>query len=217
MTRLNIRNMIRKRLGETTASFWSDIELNTWINDACKDIAFRTKCIRTNTYMDAVLGSAEYSLSAIFPNILSINEYYYKQDGTNYMKLEATSRTELDALYPGWLSCPAGTPIRYYYDKEENVFGLYPAPDLNGINWGRAFYTLTHIDMTLDTDEPQLPDAVQAAVTDYVVAYGNEQRGWGDKANDAWQKYYAKLHDYQVERHREKEDEDIVMKNYRNL
>lgn len=220
MTRLQIRNMIRKRLGETTASFWSDSELNTWINDACRDIAFRTKCIRTNLYMNAVDETAEYGLSTIFPNVLSINEYYYKQDGTNYIKLPQTSRTELDATYSGWRSAQSGTPIMYYYDREEDIFGLYPAPNLaitEGTNWGRAYITKNHTDMTLDTDIPQLPEYVQAAVADYVTAYGYEQRGWGDKANDAWTKYYSKLKDYQVERHREKEDEDLVMKNYRNL
>ena len=212
--------MIRKRLGETTASFWSDAELNTWINDACKDIAFRTKCIRSNLYHTPTDDTAEYTLSAIFPNVLSINEYYYKQDGTNYIKMEATSRTELDALYTGWRSAPSGTPFKYYYDKEEDVFGLYPPPVLaitEGTNWGRAYITKNHTDMTTDGESPQLPEPVHAAVPDYVVAYGYEQRGWGDKANDSWQKYYSKLHDYQVERHREKEDEDIVMKNYRNI
>jgi len=62
-----------------------------------------------------------------------------------------------------------------------------------------------------------VPEYVQPAIVDYVVANGYEQRGFGDKANDAWQKYYSKIHDYQVERNREKEDEDIVMKNYRNI
>ena len=220
MTRLQIRNMIRKRLGETTASFWSDPELNTWMNDACKDIAFKAKCIRSTLFMSPTDETAEYTLSAIFPNVLSINEFYYKIDGINFQKLEATSRTELDLLYPTWLSTTSGDPIKYYYDREEDIFGLYPKPDLavtEGVNWGKVFFTKTHVDMTTDGETPQIPENLQNAICDYVVAYGFEQRGWGDKANDAWTKYHSKIHDYQVERHREKEDEDIIMKNYRSM
>jgi hypothetical protein len=50
-----------------------------------------------------------------------------------------------------------------------------------------------------------------------VAALGFEQRGYGDKANDAWQKYFSKIKDYEIERHREKEDDDIIMRNYRNI
>jgi hypothetical protein len=190
------------------------------MNDACKDIAFRSKCLRANLYHTPADDTAEYTLSAIFPNVFSINEYYYKQDGTNYVKLEQTSRTELDALYTGWRSAPKGTPFKYYYDREEDLFGLYPPPELavtEGTNWGRAYITKTHVDMTTDAENPQIPENLQNAIADYVVAYGQEQRGWGDKANDTWQKYFSKIHDYQVERNREVEDVDVVMKNYRNI
>jgi hypothetical protein len=298
MTRSNIRAMIRKRLGETTASFWSDPELNTWINDACRDIAFRAKCLKGTAYMSFINDVSEYALSTVIPNVLSINEFYYKQDGINYQKLESTSRTELDLVYSGWQGSDSGVPIKYWYDREEDIFALYPPPLITAVaniatsttslliavgsktfttqagkqfavgqfitaasaanlanymqgdvvsysgttlvlnvtniggsgtyadwtlsgtlgdNYGRVFYTKSHIDMTADAEEPQLPANVQNAITDYVVAYGYEQRGWGDKANDAWQKYYSKIHDYQVERHREKEDDDIVMRNYRNI
>ena len=219
MTRLDIRNLVRKRLGETTALFWSDSELNSWINDGCTDIAFRTKCIRTSSYLSPIAETAEYSLSLNVPYLLSINEVYYYSNATTWVKLEPTSRTELDLLHPGWKSATSGAPTDYYYSREENIFGLYVKPNSTnaGTNYCQVYFTKEHIDMTTDTETPQLPENVQPAICDFVVAYGYEQRGWGDKANDAWQKYYSKLHDYQVERHRETEDDDLIMKNYRNI
>ena len=219
MTRLEIRDLIRKRLGETTSAFWSDTELNSWINDGCTDIAFRTKCIPRSIYFTPVLDQAEYTLSDIVPNILSINEVYYKTDNLTWNKMDSTSRTEMDILLPGWKSASNGTPYKYYYSREENIFGLYVKPNTtNAISNGcQIYYTKAHIDLTGDSDVPQLPENVQPAIPDFVVAYGNEQRGWGDKANDAWSKYFQKLHDYQVERHREREDDDIIMKPERNI
>ena len=219
MIRSEIRDLIRKRLGETTSSFWSDTELNSWINDGCTDIAFRTKCIRSNAYFTTLLDTAEYVLSTIVPNLLSINEVYFKTNNLTWDKLPATSRTELDILSPGWQSAASGVPYQYYYNREEDVFGLYVKPNsTNAIaNGCRVYYTKAHIDLTTDGSAPQLPEYVQAAICDFVAAYGYEQRGWGDKANDAWAKYFQKLHDYQVERNRETEDEDLVMKPERNI
>lgn len=221
MTRSEIRSLIRKRLGETTASFWSDPELNTMINDGCTDIAFRSKCLRGTSYFTTVSGTGEYTMTALVPaaTVMSINEVYYKQNGTTWQKLEPTSRTELDLTQPTWKSTDAGTPQKYYFDREEDIFGLFQKPDATnaGTSYGQLYYTKAHVDINGDTESPQIPEYLQLSIVDYVVANGYEQRGFGDKANDAWQKYYSKIHDYQVERNREKEDEDIVMKNYRNI
>lgn len=43
MIRSEIRSRIRKKLGETTALFWTDAELNSWMEDAQKDIVWKAK------------------------------------------------------------------------------------------------------------------------------------------------------------------------------
>lgn len=218
MTRLQIRGLIRRRLGETTAAFWTDTELNDWINFGCKDIAFRAKCIRSETTFNSVLDTLEYTLSSVIPNVVSINEIYFKQSGSTWVKLDPTNRTDLDFEDNGWRSASSSTPNKYFYDREENIFGLYPPAnsDNTGVNYVKVFYTKTHTDLTDDNSTPQVPEALQNAIVDYVVALGYEQRGWGDKSNDAWTKYFSRIKDYEIERQREKEDEDIIMKNYRS-
>jgi hypothetical protein len=225
MKRSDIRNLIRKRLGETTAAFWTDVELNTWIDDACTDTAFRTKCIKSDGYMTPVASTAEYGLTSVFPNCLSIDEVYFFQcsssDTTNstWFKLIPMDHTTMDIEHPGWKSATAGVPTEYYWDREDNLFGLYVKPDSNnsGTSYCRAYYRKEHTNMTSDTDTPDIPVPLQPALCDYVVALGFEQRGYGDKANDAWTKYFSKIKDYEIERHREREDEDIIMRNYRNI
>jgi len=219
MTRLEIRTLSRKRLGETTEAFWSNSELNTWLNVACKDVAYRTKCLKANGLLTTTEDTSEYALSTNFDDIVSILEVEYYQDGTTWKKIPSTTREELNDVQPGWKSADSATPTTYYSDREEDVIGFYPPP--NGDNDGayaRLYYTYEHSDISDDNNSPTLPVPIlHLAVVDWIVATGFETRGYQDKANDVWQKYYTKLRDYKVERNREKEDDEIIMKSDYNL
>lgn len=245
MTRLEIRTLVRKGLGETTAAFWTNDELNTYINVGCKDIAWRLKCLRTSGYISSVscvantvgTRSNEYTLSTSFPTYFAVNEVYFKIDGERFHRLAPSSREELDFEYPGWMSTvgytytdTAGTvtynyqsqpgiPERYYWNREEDVLGLYPPPDddQEGASYIKVYYAYNHTDMSSDSSSPTLPVGIHLAVVDFAIAKGFEDRGWGDRANDFWAKYYQKLKDYVVERRNEREDDEIIMKGYRNL
>jgi hypothetical protein len=214
MTRLELRTLIRKDLGETTAAFWTDTELNTWIENACNDLAFRAKCIKDNGKMTMTEDQAEYTLSSYFSTALAVLEVYYYQDATSWEVLKPTTRDLLNREHPGWKSADSGTPTEYYWDREEDIIGFYVKPDSTnaGVDYAEVYYAKEHSAMTADTETPDIPIYLQPAIADHVVATGYSSRGWNEKANDAWQKYFSKIHDYQVERHREREDEDIIMK-----
>lgn len=248
MTRAEIRAMSRKALGETTTAFWTDGELNTYINIGCKDLAWRTKCLRKTGYMGSVscdpnlvsAKSNEYVISTYFPDCHSILEVYFKQDGKRFLRLEPTLREALDHETDGWQSSVGYTftdttglsavttynfeaqtsiPTKYYWSREEDLLGIYPPPndDQEGTEYIKVYYAYSHSDIAADTNSPVLPVAIHLAVVDFVVARGLEDRGWGDRANDAWTKYYQKIKDYTIEKKREREDEEIIMKGYRNV
>jgi len=218
MTRLQLRTLIRKELGETTSAFWTDSELNTWIDNACDDLAFRSKCIKNNGKMTTTASTAEYVLSVYFPKALAVLEVYYYQDGATWERLDSTSRDQLDRETPGWKSSDAGTPTQYYWSREEDTLGFYVKPDTTnaGTDYAEIYYAEEHTPLAGDTTEPDIPKYLQLAIVDFVVATGLDTRGWGDKSNDKWNKYYTRIHDYQVERHRECEDDNIIMRNYKN-
>lgn len=219
MTRKQIRDLIRKRLGETTAAFWLDVELNTWINDAGHDIVFRTKCLKDNGYITTVENTQEYAITDNFPTLLSITEVYLEVDGETWSKLDPTTRTQLDLDNPGWLSYEAGTPGQYYWDLEEDVFGLVVKPDEDnaGDDYIRVYYAKDFVELTDDSQSPAVIEYLHEAFVDYVCAKGFEQRGYGDKGNDAWTKYNVRLRIYLVEHKREREDEEIISRNYKNV
>jgi hypothetical protein len=218
MTRAEIRNMARKRLGETIGAFWSNDELNSWINEAGEDCAFKSKSIRTNAYFTTT-SAQEYVLSTVAPNIYSVLDVYYKVNGVTWKKLQPiSSRQDMDLQYQGWMNAEAAAPYAYYYDREEDVLLLHPKADATnqGTDYARVYYARTFIPLTNDNSSPNLPEPLHLAMVDWVVSLGYETRGYGDKANDAMTKYEAKIQAYKVERHREKEDDEIIMRSYRN-
>jgi len=162
MTLKEMRDLARKRLGETTAAFWSDAEINGWINLGCKDIAFRSKCLPDTVTFTPTTDTAEYTLSTVVPDCISITE-------------ESTTNAA-------------------------EVHCCKTAPTLSS-----------------DSATSTLPENLHEAVVDFVVATGFSTRGWVDKENDAWQKFFTRIKEYMVERHRQREDESIISRNYRNV
>jgi hypothetical protein len=215
MTRLEIRNMARKRLGETTGAFWTDTELNSWINEAGEDCAFKTKSSRDNYYFTTVEDQQEYALSTILPFASAILDLYVQIDGETWRRMKPiANREEMDLEYEGWMNADSAAPYVYWWDREEDKLILHPKPDSEnaGANFARAYCTKKFTLLTNDNSSPDLPDPLHLAVVDWVVALGYETRGYGDKANDAYSKYGARLSSYKVERHREKEDDEIIMR-----
>jgi len=217
MTRLELRNLIRKNLGETTAAFWTDAELNVYIDNAGRDVAKLSKCITGNQKFSTVLDQEEYVLTAVLTDDpVWIDYVYLNQGGTQWVKLDKTTKEELDETQDGWLSADSSTPYKFWYDIEEDLIYLYPGPDATetGTDRVRVWYAKKFTPITGDTAPPVgIPDELQLAMADFVTAFGYQQRGWGEKSNDAWAKYYQRIKDFLATRN----DPDIVMKSYRNL
>jgi len=245
MIRSKIRNLIRKRLGETTSAFWTDVELNDYINLGCKDISWRLKCLRDSGSIGVsscvattvAEASTEFTISDSFSDFYAINEVYFKREAKDYVRLIPSSREELDVLNYAWQSMVGYThtntasgvvtynyesetsePTHYYWSREEDVLGIHPPPndDQEGSSL-KVYYSKEHTDLSSDDASPTIPTGVHLAVVDFGVATGLEDRGWGDRANDMWNKYFTKLKDYTTEKKNEREDDDIIMKNYRNV
>ncbi|MHA2067227.1 MAG: phage adaptor protein, partial [Candidatus Thorarchaeota archaeon] len=112
-----------------------------------------------------------------------------------------------------------GSPQYYYWDRERDLFGIWQPPDSdNGTSSNvHVYYFKEHVSLGDDAETPDIPEPMHQSIVDWVVYQGFESRGWGDKANDAFAKYISKIKDYQIERKREREDDVLTMKNYRNV
>lgn len=225
MTLGTMRAMIRKRLGETVAAFWTDSQLNDWIKDASDEISFKTKAIKTNGKFVSSIGVTDYTASSHLTDITSVYEAYYDTGVTSGATHTETwkklimlqeGRTELNNRFPGWRNTENDVPHYYYYDNEEDLFFLWPPPktDVAGADRVHAYYTKKHPTYANDNAESSLPLPLHLAVVDWVTSLGYESRGYGDKANDAMSKVNGRMREYLTEKKRQKEDEEIITRPY---
>lgn len=241
MNLLQLRDLSRKKMGETTAAFWTDDEVNLFINEACRSIAHYTKCIRRNAYIstsDCTQNTVsaktnEITLTIIDSLIDAPYEVYFLSNGINWIKLDLTTRSELDQEYTGWRdsvgytytdpssgaitynkSARPAQPLFYYFDTEENLFGWYPPTDTDNTLTSnlRVYYTKRPVTVSADADVPELPEQLHLCITDFACSMAFETRGIIDRANDYWRKTHERMLMYIAERGREREDEEILMR-----
>ena len=225
MTRLDIRTRARKKLGEKTAVFWADDELNGWMEEAALDIAWKAKLKKTRATFTTLANTARYNISSIFPDflrILSGGVWIYDSTIQKWRKLFFKTKEYMDEFYPQWVNAPAAKPIFYMEDTEEDILELYPtpvSPDCVGQNYCRVYYSARPVPMSSDSASPDLDKQglLHPAVIEYLVATGFETRGYGDLANDHWSKYNEKIKSFLIEKDGYKEDDEIIMKSYRSV
>lgn len=221
MNRGEIRRLARKRLGETTAAFWTDDELNGWFNDAGHDIALKTNAIKDVGDIASVEGVAEYKLTTYFPDILSVERVYFKMDGKNFLPLTKQNHKEMDILFPGWLSFDSATPQNYLYEYERNkTLTLSPKPNASNAGTGyiRIYYSKDFTDVTADTTVISFDAILQKAMCDYIVAYGYEARGYLTKASATWKEYDRKILGYKALKGMNDDDDcDSTIKPYKGV
>lgn len=115
---------VRYQINEATASFWSDAEITTYVNEGQEIIATETKCL--SKYYTRVLEAADIVNTRevrLYSDYIALD-----QGGVLYddEPLEQTSLKELDE-YGGkdWRDT-TGTPTRFYFRGD--MIGFYPIP-----------------------------------------------------------------------------------------
>jgi hypothetical protein len=72
MTRGQIKTTARKKLGEATAVFFTEDDLNQWFTDGCIDVVWKSRCKRNRTLCDTQSNTLRYNLTTLIPNALRI-------------------------------------------------------------------------------------------------------------------------------------------------
>ena len=123
---------VRKKLSETSAGFWSDLEIFSSLNSAQLHIARKSKCLRKEVTVTTEASTREYDLrNEGFSDIIDIAEdgVNFYQNGTAYNFLEYVTKKQLNLEFPGWRGVAASVPKRYYYNKAAKTIGLDPLPN----------------------------------------------------------------------------------------
>jgi len=170
--------------GETNYDRYLQIEVDRYINNACKDIASIIEYLEGHTTEDTTSGIRGYSKPA---NAIRIKRIEYNNE-----LLEKVSREYLDVNVDDW-EIATGAPSGWY-PGEEGGYNLYPIPD--------GVYTLTIHYSEEETktlsgagDTPDLPDimGLHLAICWYAAASLLTSDDQDKKASTYWGKVKGKL------------------------
>lgn len=218
MTRGQIKTTVRKKLGESTAVFFTEDDLNQWFTDACIDVVWKSRCKRTRTLCTTLPDTLRYDLTSLIPNCLRIiSVRVYSSEQQQWRRMIEKNYDFLDQMYPMWESYQAAVPLYYVYDRQINITGefiLFPKcqSDYVGSGYLEIYNSTYPTVLTDDSQTPEdIPTMLQQAIIEWMVATGLEARGYQDIADGHWTKYEQKIVSYEAQTNLE-EDEEICMR-----
>jgi uncharacterized protein DUF6682 len=150
-----MRNDLRAHVDEASATFWSDAQLNTWINDALRDVARRTETLQKLTTLAVVAGTRNYTMPT---DLIRCHRMEFDPGTGTIYPLEARQFYELDQIwgtnqqmtraYPDYYAFYGFPPTLQVY--------LYPVPSQSG-NLNVFYYRLPAV-ASSDSDVLDIPE-----------------------------------------------------------
>lgn len=180
-TLVQLRTDVRSHLDEITARFWSDTELNRWINEACVDMARRTETLQNfNTNMKTYPGQAKYPMPK---HIIRIHRLEFVPfNSTNVYTVTASTYQELDQYWGITQQSQMSYPYYYCLWGTPGInltIQLYPVPSQAGTL--NVFYYRLPITMVNDTDTAEIPsgwDDMVVLYCEYVAKRKDKDPTW---------------------------------------
>jgi len=125
---------VQKKLNDTSAKYWSVLEILNWLNEGQLYVARKAKCLEKEVAVTTTEGTREYDLKTTtnpFADIMDISEsgVNFDVNGTDNQELEYKPIWALNKEFQGWRSVANSIPQYYYYKKASKTIGLYPEPN----------------------------------------------------------------------------------------
>lgn len=116
---------VRYQVYETTASFWSDDEIRSYLWQAECDLASEVQCVEIKTTLTAATSTQEYSFAS---SIETVRRVTYDGERLKLVDLRTLDAIDDDATSGG---VQTGDPTHYYLFGD-NTLGLWPVPAASG-------------------------------------------------------------------------------------
>jgi hypothetical protein len=139
MDRNAIATAVRRYLNEFGRLYVTGTIMRDHISEAQSVLNIDTNYKRADITIGLQTGVREYALPATSAQIHRVRL------GTAKVKLDPTTKDNLDNTREGWESATGGTPIEYY--AEGMIIGVYPKPH------AAASATVMHINCTSDVSD----------------------------------------------------------------
>lgn len=167
-TLASLRSEVYTRLAESGSGFYTDAEINQWLNDGTRDLSITTEPLVTTATVTTVTGTREYKLPQDY---LNVKRALYLVNSAWTDLTETTWEALFDAN-SDWENDATGQPERWYW--RQNVIGLAPAPSAtySGADTLRIMYSYTPAAMSGDSSTTGLPEWLDDAAILFAVYRG---------------------------------------------
>ena len=167
---------VRALINEPTASFWSDTELESWLDQAVSDIAARGLCIQTSDTIPLVTATYEYTATTgavSVSDIVKVWGAFYVNTDDEYIGLQRIKTNQISELP----HMKAGPP-KYFYHIAGKI-GILPLPTSSeNAKLVRIYFSKQPSAATLALRIAELPDQYHDLMYFFAasMAYKKEHR-----------------------------------------
>lgn len=185
------RTRIRYRIGETTPSFWTNEELNSYINDAKDDLynailTINKDYFERKTTINTVAGTTEYELPSDFERVKSMRMLTLGYEDTLFKYQDRNT----DAFLMGLNSMNvSNSPYEIMYDVYQNLddtdktFYLQFSPIFRDSRSIEVCYVAQLADLSSDSDNFSFMNPFMGYILDQATYYALSKGPSGDYSN----------------------------------
>lgn len=181
----------RYYLNEATASFWTDAELLTYLNDGTLDVVSRTNCLEAVETEQLVENQITYALSDPY---IAIRTVIYDKGTGNEKGLLRGSLQQI-----GHKDKASGEPV-YWTQDQDNVI-VYPKPNAANSGTGKNIdvYTVKRPAAVAAGAAVLVPACYDRALILYIVAQAWYKDGQFGKSSRFMAEYLAELDRFRLD------------------
>ena len=180
VTLLTVRTNVRARLDEAAATFWTDAQLNTWINEGARDVGRRVEIFEKKGTIAVVANTQGYAAPSDVGSRIYRLEWLPTGQTSNY-PLEYMDYASADSVWGSQQTVTTGYPLVWtmwgFPGSSNLTITLYPVPSVNGTL--NVFYYRLPATAVADGDTVEVPEGWHDLVEMY--AEWNALRKDGDK------------------------------------
>lgn len=167
ITLLQARTEVRALLNESAPAFWTNAQINSWVNQGCMDVAREAQVLWQEVQLAVSPLTQEYNFPSDFLN--AHRAEFSPTNSSQTYSLEFRPINTMDEIWGILHALPAAWP--QYFTIRGNNFGyflmLYPSPGAAGTL--TVYYYRQAVAVVLDTDFIDTLSGWEDIVYDYAV------------------------------------------------
>lgn len=189
LTRAQLRDVVRRELADTNSRWWTDAELNIFIEDWQNRVQSQAELVWGSATLTET-GSSTFTLTNLGTDIHRIDAVYY-----NGVRLSYRTKEDLELLDRSWRAYGTTTSPSVVYQENFDSFTVWPPAASTAVGTIVVEYPKT-LTFAADTSTHELPAWTKYTVKNYAGFRAFVHRGPNyspDRAERYKKAFYAQL------------------------